>query len=1505
MPPEAGNPSWSPLDAFAPFLAGIDGGEALLAHANALARASDAAAFQWALSALFADLGYEPFVVDQSSRLGSQKVLCRLTTIARHSRFVVSLAELAYPQRYANTLDPVLRLHPEGLVFTYSPRFESSSVIFTQKGPEGRRRLVQRTIVGKMRGHDFRDNLVVWAWRLSGLRPRFGEEIRDLTLRASEHLGLPAVEIDRRWSTGAWAPAARPPGVSWEDSFEWFQQGFMEAAACGWFWGLERVLRNLFPLLGPEGGWRVRYQNFALLGDVEVASDALHAASTRYRKIRLELLVEDPLVPNAATESIELALPWADRRGIFLVDGVEARFAPRVTPTGTIHIEEPSRAAGATSDEDATSGWIAGTNLGTLLELSAARKLGAMAARLSRVPPDVPLRGHLRRSFSSRHGGRSLLCSRHVMRSALTPCRSDDSFPLPVLLDGPEGPIEPPAWCCPEITRALPAGLWYPVAGARVTPCGGLALPGERSGGTIAWSAREGSGLAINPRWGGPPAGPLEWWIAAPLREFARVSPGNLPRPLLLARYGLGQHRLVVAHRRGSALRAGIARRVIKPLSHPPQRLSCAAPLARGLPNLLVSPGARVEPGTPWLSFADTGDRRERRPVSVRLFRGLGGNARSSFTRWLRKHGLPRPDPFGRLPRSIQEDVLDAAYWSAAGVVARVSTRRVPAGIEGVVVDARIDTIYERGVESCWRATLIVRRPAEAALPALLWLADGTLVEDIDWLEPWEAPEPGDGPEVDVLVEMPEASDEPEGSMAACTIRTENVRILAGAPARVEGPDWHGRRRARDGEIIPGTPGAPGVRAEDRLWWALRDPQGHAEIARRECEWTQGAPPWWPSLQETLAAAGLTEPSNRVGEARSCQRTLTERGELRRGDAYAAPARTSWRCVCGTLSSATPSFDVCTSCQEPLRPLPLTGGPRLEAWLTVRLEILHPWARPAAAALLGMSAPEFDQWFEARPIVEAHAILRATLKDPLARVRERVAAEGKVDPGLLEPVAHLRALMATGAELPIFLDLSRLPRLPDALCPLWTAPGVPVPVQNRLSSAYLELERAVARTGEPGSGKTGASPRHAARRESRDWWWITAVEEWQRRSVQNAADRLFGSPTQGPHRREPGTLAELVTRILPWTRAPGLRSSPPGVVRISGFANAETSADHRRTRVVQRILLRPPSLADFRQDPAATATEESGTVADHLHPSTLLVPSFELASDGGALERTAVILDHGLRWQPRRPEVVGPWKEPRTWHRRGALAWFMDEGLRLLGALGLQDGVSGLSALSTLLAHVGPRSDLGPWMKLLTSVWGHRLPDDRTQALASVAKAVSEGFPGGGAAIRGAQAWLVDRLVGWWRVPASLDHPLGWRWLAGDAQPEGQCQRVIPGVRARAWSLLDGWLLLHSPCLWWLRDRSRMDLSFWPDSLRILAGVELWPLRRPGEAPEPRTSARRTRVATAPTGPARRRPSPIELPTAPREAPSPPDLPTPLTAGPEVTLFRGSLADWLVQQGRR
>src|SRR5690606_19317537 len=71
------------------------------------------------------------------------------------------------------------------------------------------------------------------------------------------------------------------------------------------------------------------------------------------------------------------------------------------------------------------------------------------------------------------------LASKGYLASVLEPHpgqQRDGSERLTVLRQPLKTVTHLPAWACPDLSAALPCGEWYPVAGARLHPCGGLAV---------------------------------------------------------------------------------------------------------------------------------------------------------------------------------------------------------------------------------------------------------------------------------------------------------------------------------------------------------------------------------------------------------------------------------------------------------------------------------------------------------------------------------------------------------------------------------------------------------------------------------------------------------------------------------------------------------------------------------------------------------------------------------------------------------------------------------------------------------------------------------------------------------------------------------------------------------------------------------------------------------------------------------------------------------------------
>ncbi len=1516
---------WSLVDAYAGFIASIEGGERLLGLINDLFAAAHPEDFRRALTSILAQLGHEIAPVEESARLVSQEVLQRVTCIARYGRFAISLVELKYPQHYPSTLAPVFRLHPDGIVFTFSPHFKTSSVVFSAPSPSGTR-LVQRILIGRGAGLDLRDTLLVWLWRLSSLRPRYEDDARTLAARASECLRCPADQIDTRWPDVHSSWSASKPGLGWTESLGWSQRGFLEAGAAGWIWGLERVLRNAFPIFSADRQAHLDYSRFELLGEPTTHPTALTREGHRLQSIRLHLLHSDGAGEPADEISVDCNLPVADGAGRFLLGGAWSRFAPRVDAHGAVLRDSCNRSREVHSEDDVeprgrASLTFYGASLGTFLEIAVARKLGGVRHTIMRRSEELPsLRACLHRALRRASGplGRPILCSLVFMRERLLQLAPQaPAMRVPSLVAAGHPPEVPPAWCCPEVGREHPLEVHVPVAGAILTPAGGIALPEALDEERLVWRARSGSALEVNPRWGGPAAGPRAWWIAPGLEPHAQWRGGTLPSPSALALANEGTA-LFVVRRAGAVLRGWISRDAVEPRRPEPVTLkvtSTAMSSGGQVPQLVVEVGARVRPGTVWM-LGPPVSRRKGVPHS----RGLEHLIRALSINGETEHRLKTRDRIRRgLPPTNREseDLADARYWNDVFDRTRRgrATRRIPFGVDGVVLEARIDRIEECGELLGWRAILVVQASPERVLPAALVLSNGLAVRDLDWLDPAETPMPTERrawPEVDVVIEIPGFDGDTacifgnDGETKASGTE-ETVWSVPGAPPRVEGPDWGSERRMRDGEWLPTNPGGPGVAVRDRWWWTIRDPAAHAAIAARECAWAGGAPPWSSRLQAALVAAGLGPPpvqpavptetstdgdDSVITEQKrhiSVVPSLLDGLKIRR-TIEPAPLDASWGCECDAIQSSAHAYEICRVCGTAVclrrSPTAATTSPGFQD----QTLILHPWTKPAVAGMLGLSEGEFEEWLDARPWSEAVEAIEAAQVEPLARSAVRLATERRSVAALAEPLALLHAIVSGPSPPQPFLKVSEIALLPAVLAPVWEVAGAPLPVDSPLARGYSVLDRALRRLSQLLRQGALAPP------------WIT---ETQRREIQRAADRLFGRAAGMVSHGEPQTLADLVGRLLPWTRPPGLRSNLPGSLRMTGLAPIDAEAPARSAVYVERHVLRPPLLARVNLGEGDTGAEPTDLERwpERAHPSTIRTIGMSLAFRGDAPTTTAVLLDDRILVMPRRPAIAGPWQNVDTWERRAALDWTLNEGGRLLMALSLEvdDDATGLHALSTLFAHLGSASDARPLRALFHTPQGSVLPEAESNAIDVLEGVMTALAPGDAPALVTARSWFVRALTGWWKVPTSVDEPTGWRYVRGAETPVGG-RRGVPPAGSTAWCQLGGWLILHRPSLWFLQNRSRLDLSRWPRALRILIGVDPWPAELAVAAPRATDDSAPEmgdihlgEVETDTSNPPSSEPPLALLPVCPTVPPTPPSA----TTTPDVVVYRGTLLNWL------
>ncbi len=1504
------------IEAFAPFVTGLPGQRALVEQVNTLFMARSQAEFKMALTTLFVEyLHFDEAQIEETLRLRSTTVVQNLTMIAQHREFTVCLAQLAYPLRYPSTLEKVFRLHPDGLVFTYAPEFDTSAVAYRVRSGSGYE-IQQRILVGRGQSHDPEDNLLTWAWRFAGLRPRFEDDPRSFAARVIERMSTSCATIDRHWTSSAFTTII-PPGLSWEVSWEWYQRAFVQAPRRGWFWGLTRVLRDVFPIV--TRSWRLALDSFQL-DHVPPAHEAWSRSGSWMIHGRLDLV--HSCAHHSRPISIQIGIPIGTPDCKFLIDGQWYQFAPRLGSDYRIYAhaslsknndteatameddivfidlasedegdqdqnedllatattigphrsaaanpserelvsEFPPDAAADDSDseyERSTEPCAHGAAIGLLLDLAVRRKLAAFARHLQRVAgefesadPERAIQMTLRRLDQS--DGPLYLASRSFLSSALRPLGKSPSISRHITIDNMNpGDVElPPAWSCPDFSRFLPPGSWYPIASARLTPTGGLSLP-HQSGQAFRLAAAGGTAFECNPRWGQRAESHSWWWIAKPLSRLAALAPGTIPHVVgeELALYTLS---LSTMTHHGNQLRAWISPRPLAALQTP-RWLTLRATIPALLeadpahqPELLVTPGADLNPGMPWLraprSLWSEGIDHEHPLGRVRkLFKAMAEEAERDLDSDKRvRQGLKD----GTLLSSehIAELERDRAFWSRAAEAHQWRLFCCPDGSQGQVVATNLQAVRTRsGIVLCWHATLVIRRDEPMSLPYAVVLEDGRIIDDIRMLPLEDTPFRAEGmdPTSDMpllIIEDPQAHGSEvwwSGTDGAPLMKASQaqslVTLLFGPQPRVVGPVWQFQRRARDGEGIPHGRTAPGSSLRHQLWWFLCNPEAWSKIAAQDPLWLNGEPPWSDPLRDVLIASRPLPPDVLDDPQRWLPKDFdpTVSFNLRRISGFNHPARKAWSCVCGETRGPERAFDHCGICNTAVGHRRI-AAPRLEYHVFSRgIVVLHPWRKIEAAAVLGLTQEEFEDRLATQSVSELLAELRHVCdQDPRQRLMARLLADRENQRQLGLGLWALDRALDRESDLWGYLtvDLARLPFLPCEAMPLWLPFGAPQTVKSPLAHAYRHLSDCLVRY-------------HQITVLGTHWLVDIAL-----RSVQSATDALFGDPDKKAT-GEPQNLAALISRLWPLSRPPRLRSLLPGAIQLFGLSIAFDDTTSTQTiclpsvrRPPERLIWPARDLPPKDLDEPDCALGEDDLEDEQAHEFEVLVEPSRTSTPV-----LGVVLPDGPQWIPPYPVTAGDWANPNTWRRRSALSRIIDDLLPdfLMLLLAIPRPVldryhfgSCTELACHLFCSLGVDSDPTELVTLITRR-GRRLPQRYVAAVEFMLGLLEDTFVGDGEKLSIARAALAEFWACWWRVPITPEYPLGWRWIAPDGPTPQAGQRYMPAFSSRAWLTASTSVAIRYPVRWF--DQMGFEPHNWASALRSFAGysAELESTHRP------------------------------------------------------------------------
>ncbi len=1451
----------SPIDDFRCWLDAVPSGPELCAALNTLALTRDPqVALEAVRSAFVGCLGFEQRSLDETARLTTTGSIRRLLLVGDHAGFVVSFAEVVHSGAYASALAPVFRFHPYGLVVAFSPGTNTCRLVYRRLSGSREGELWLRTLVGGRVGREPYDNLLVWAKRLDLLRPRFGDDAAALMLRAEAVLWLPAVEIARRWPSAPVSETDPLPGTRWPEVAGRGLDAFLQARAHPaerLFWGLERVLRDRFPMPIAAGAAWLHYERYGVTAAPDDREQAWAEERTWAHRVALRLRLGPASGPDPGAEPLilEAGVPALDEAGCFLVDGQLMCFVPEVHEDGSLWrrlpeeelreidedtlldlgpagapptlapetAEEESGADGPEAKADADgpglddSGGpeiLGGASTCTLLEVAAARKLGALAVQLWRLEDGADARA-LAWPISKLRGRDPvfLLASRVFLRAVLEPVRrpSRPACTLPVLRQarGCEARTAP-AWACPDVSADLPSSTWLPVASARLDPVGGLTVPHRDQAGAVRLGPPADPPSEANARCGGAGPGPALWWIAEGLGPYAALPPGGLGAPAAVAAWSQDVSIPHVLRVPGERLRARVARQHLPGPQRRSVRLRVRIPDSFGseelpAPRLLAAVGVCVQPGDAWLS--------------------------ASSESWLRPESASRPPPLRRLLGSVME-------VEPHGRAAR-EVWRVPPGLGGLVVGASLHPVRGRfGVRLGWNACLTVRpRAGSTGDLGHLVLPDGRLAPIVAPLPPEDAPCLTDGTPAGAVVEDPSVSaaggapagwtDGRTGEPVAAAVEVVGgLRVVPppGGPA-VLAPDWWLHFRRRDGEGIPGHPTSPALSAGDRRGGAARGAGGWSAVAESERAWAGGEPPWWGALRQVLRAGRLergappAEPSRgggrRVWSASEPMATRfvgsSSHGGLPDDD------RVAWRCDCGEVTGAARACEPCARCGR--RALPRAAAQGRPGMLRLPEPVVHPWWMGAAAALGGQTEEELRAMLHSLGTAAVRSWLRGASDRPFE------AAERRLHDGLGHQTAvrlgrgvqRLRTLVEhSGWFERLFLDEVLV--LPEGLLPAGLPRRGPGVLAAPLRYAYRRVHWAMRRL-RPWRGRTWSAPVAAARQ-----------------GLQEAVDALFGPTPAWPNPGEDGSLSGLLARLWPLTRAAGLRSVVPGTFALRGEPASTGESD------AHEVLLRSIAFGSPRSaDPASAdlaLVEEEVPVAWRAAPRPTI--------------RLGVVTAEGPRMAPARPSAPLPSDAPDSWwRRRDALAAWTSTLLPFVGVMLTapdpaappdRDPRLALAALAAALESPVSQPERLHGVLLRRLPW--MLPSDDHAACSQVAALVEQAFPGDDAALRRARDDLVLVLAGWWRVAPSIDDPVGWRWLPTGRPASRGARRALPPLGSPAWRIWPGFGAVVCPVEWFWE--AGCEPSAWPALIRHLVGI------RTGELPRPSAERPSGQVAVGP-----------------------------------------------------
>ncbi len=1014
------------LSHFEPFLCtlsphGAAASRRILASTNALLAAERWRDFTEAVRLLVTrELRFDEIdPVNERARLPQLSTFQHIERVAEFDDLRILVVEDTYGGPHSSAYNPLFQLHQRVVVFALHPGLQRIRVVV-----RGTDRICEYvTLVGRAAERRGDENLLTIARRFALLAPSGRETAKELERHWRGTLLQPVADLQAEWFSGPFD--ADVPGPTWTQLVLRERDGFLQKELVGsarLHWGLHAVLRNRFPLPACKGQARIHLEDWTVIPPAEGDRLALLAsATTRAAVVKLALRVAWGEGFSSRFE-VETELPLPDSKGEFVIDGTPLRLHlggpaaqvetssdwdaveleedeeddndPQGEATARVGTEskvDDSVAGGEPHSEDGSDGRHSasppekeepagsrgamanrqvdargaptGHSLEALLAHLVDRRLSNIARTLwnaSVLPTSRVEFLRATRSVRARSRPFCLLSLGRLWHYVRTQ-RTLDEVPFPVVR---HAGLEPPSWACLDAWSSEDPDTWIPVSGARLHPCGWLALP---------CAIQEGAGFLLkaapqsvrHPReFRHGEAGPAAWWLSEPLTFFAGSAAGEIELPLhrtarTFEREAVRIHgeKLRVLASRSAWTR--LARCPIQSLRvrTVPAPLGDSSPVA---PELALVPGQSVPRSAVWLRVPRPGWQTRREP----RHRHLADQVRSRLS----GGGILREETF--------ELRLGPDEY---GVVTHSAISALP-GPSGALIG--------------WRAFAALSAPARAWLAAL---PDGRTV-NAEVVDDHEMPFDADGEAIDIVVIDPKAPDEgatwlfdggtgetlgagsPLPVLIACL-----TRLFESCP-----PDAWLRYKLLDGDGIPADGSAPQLTDTHRLWLAQAHPDRARACDVAERRANADEPPFLARFLQLLEDVGSLETPSTEQTLAPFDPTLGRLPIARRTLDGPPSAAFEFRCKCGSAQGASRAGLRCLLCRERVRRLVGDRTGPLGAEVRLPGTYLHPWSRRIAAAWAGLLPDELDKLL-GTVSVEQYLAHLLSLPDPLepASVRLR------------------------------------------------------------------------------------------------------------------------------------------------------------------------------------------------------------------------------------------------------------------------------------------------------------------------------------------------------------------------------------------------------------------------------------------------------------------------------------------------------------------------------------